>query len=178
MLQVVKEFSQAAEEREERFVIDTDKKAEWALRAIAQTEAGYNRLIDVCQEEIKDYTWKITEYEKKKEADTAYLRTQLQDYFGTVQRRQTKTQDIYELPSGTLRLKHKEPVLEYDEAALVDYLWKTKRSFIKNIRKPQWGEYKKRLKVSGTEVVDTVTGEIVECITATPRDPEFIIQTK
>lgn len=161
------------------FTVDNDQKAEWAIRAIAGDEAEYDRLIKICADQIAMYQEQIKAYEKRKSTKTAYLRDQLKYYFDNVpHHRSTKTQDIYDLPSGALRLVHKGPEYEYDNTDLTEYLGKHGSDyFIKTKLVPQWGEFKKLLCAKGGKAINTQTGEIVECITVKERPPEFVIDT-
>ena len=45
--------------------------------------------------------------------------------------------------------------------------------YIKTEQKPKWGDFKKQLQVVKGQVVDTQTGEIVDCITVEHKADEF-----
>ena len=91
---------------EEKFVVDNDKKAEWALGKIRALKADMERYTAVCDEMIAEYEAKKKAAHERYEQETAYFKTQLAQYFETVDKRKTKTQEVYELPGGTLRKKY------------------------------------------------------------------------
>jgi hypothetical protein len=162
------------------FVIDSDKLAEWAIGKIREDEAEFDRLITCCMDQIDMYNFRILDYRKKKIEKTAFLRSKLREYFDQVKKRKTKTMEVYELPTGSLKLKKRGPQITYNEEALVKYL----EDFyggqhVKTIKKPEWGEFKKEhisTVADGTTAIDINTGEVLEFVTVTPRDPEFVIE--
>ena len=160
----------------EQFVIDDDQKAEWAIKKIADERSEAERLIDVCKQQIDFYNEKIMQYNQQADEKSTYFISLLNDYFERVPHRKTKTQEVYTLPSGSLRLKAKAPKLKYEDAELVKYLDISAPDLIKKL--PIWGEFKKRLVVSDGCVIDTESGEIVECITAEEQPPEFFVEVK
>ena len=98
----------------------------------------------------------------------------LYKYFQTVEHKKTKTTEKYKLLSGTLTLKIKEPKAVYDETDLINYLKANSLDgYIKTEVKPMWGEYKKNLKYEDNMVIDTKTGEVVECIKLVEQPEEF-----
>jgi len=102
------------------FKIDNDQKAEWALAKIREEQAEAMRIMNVCKEH--DIALRRTDEEKQKkifEKKTAYLRSQLEQYFDSVEKRRTKTQEVYKLPSGTLRRKYPKPEFKRDDEALL-----------------------------------------------------------
>lgn len=162
-----------ASENEEPFVIDNDDKAEWALTIIKTELEERDRLITVCEQKIQEYKEKIEQYKQYYENRTLFLKSLLQQYFQTVQRKKTKTQETYKLPSGTLKLKL--PSLEYqrDDAKLLEWLKTSEmKQYIQTKESPKWVELKKTIQVAGNKVL-TQDGEIVEGVTAVEKPAMF-----
>lgn len=154
------------------FTIDSDSKAEWALKKIADNNKEAERLINVCDAHIFYYTEKKKGYEQKRDKDNDGLTSMLEAYFDTVERKATKTRETYILPSGKLVRNQGKPEFVPDKELLTDAL--TGTEFVTHEPKLAWGEYKKTLSIVDGNVVD-VYGEIVEGITINERPPEFKI---
>ncbi len=163
-------------EKEQKFVIDNDVKAEWAIRKILEERAETQRYIDVCDAMIAEYEEKKKRALEKMENRTAYLKSLLNQYFQNVPRRKTKTREIYALPSGNLVLRY--PPIEFvrDDEKLVAFLEANGYENYVEVKKiPKWGEFKKSLKISAGTVPTIVTEEglIVEGVEAIRKSPEF-----
>ena len=145
---------------DETFRIDNDKTADWAIAQIKDAESERDRLIALAEEQIKDLQDCIEELKTKCENDTAFLRSCLAMYFETVPSKETKTQKTYKLLSGTLVFKKPSVKINHDDDKLIEYLEGTE--FVETKKSLKWGEYKKVLTISGNDVIDSETGEVVE----------------
>jgi len=163
-------------DEEEKFVIDNDSKAEWALERIKTEKQDMERLIKVCEDRIADYQQKIEQFKQKYEQRTSYLKTLLHQYFLQVPHKKTKTQETYELPSGKLKLKYPGPEFVRSDEKLVEYLENVNPDLIKIKKIPDWASFKPFVTVKYGKAVDTTTGEIVEGVTVVERPPEFIVE--
>ena len=158
------------------FKIDTDQKAEWALNIIREEQAEAQRLINVCNSQILYYQSEIKKVQDKLENKTGNLKAMLFDYFQTVPRKATKTQETYKLPSGTLKLKYPKPEFKRDDSKLVEWLENSsKTDYIKIKKSPDWAALKKTITVVGDKVADE-NGEIVEGVKVVEREPEFTVE--
>lgn len=163
-------------EEKETFKIDNDNKAEWALTVIKTEQADRDRLISVCEHKIREYQEKIEQFKKQYESRTSYLISCLNQYFQTVPRKKTKTQETYQLPSGKLKLKYPAPEYKQDKDKLLKWLKSNSMTdYIETKESPKWGELKKSVTVQGDKVV-TEDGEIVEGVTAVERAPVFEVE--
>lgn len=159
---------------EEQFKIDNDKKADWAIKQIHEAEDERDRLIELAEEQIKDLTNHIEEFKTKCESDTAYLKSLLMQYFGTVPTKETKTQKSYKLISGTLVFKKPSVKINHNDEELIAALDGTEYVEVKKSLK--WGEYKKNLAISDGEVIDGTTGEIIKGCTVEDVPGSFNIK--
>ena len=125
---------------------------------------------------ISEYRFKIDQYQQQIDNKTSYLKSQLQQYFETVDRKKTKTQETYKLPSGTLKKKYPSPDFIRDEEKLLKWLKDSNMTdLIKTKESADWATLKKAIQIEGTNVV-TEDGEIVDGITVQEKDPVFDIE--
>ncbi len=145
----------------ERFVIDNDRKAEWAV----------NRIKEITAEEEKWVEWyetKIADVNADCEDAILHLAELLRQYFMTLEeKRETKTQFSYELPSGRLILKKAKTEFKVTNesalmSAIASYGAAMEDAYIKETvtRKPKWAEIKKNLlEADGAVVLVNDMGE-------------------
>ena len=177
------EFGEAPVDGEEqRFTIDSDAKAEWAIRKIAEEEAERDRLTAVCQAEIDRYTERKEFYTKRCEGRTANLRAMLLLYFGTVPVKDSKTQQKYELPSGSLVMKKESHDYRPDPDKLRDWLVAgAMTGYLKTEVSPKWALVKKQLSTTADgEIVFGETGEIIPegCVTIDTKPARFEVKAR
>jgi len=176
-LEIVDDFITENSDENNEFIIDDDKKAEWALRKIAGEREEAQRYINVCKSMILEYEEKIRKEEEKLIKKTSFLEAKLQQYFQSVKYKSTKTQKTYKLPSGVLRLKYQQPEFKRDEDKLVNWLKENKLlDFIKVKETPNWVELKKNIKISGNRAVSE-DGQIIEGVEVVEKPPVFEIET-
>jgi hypothetical protein len=160
----------------EPFRIDNDQKAEWALAKIREEQAEAMRIMNVCKSMILHYEEQMKKAEEGLEKKTAYLKGQLEQYFDSVEKRRTKTQEVYKLPSGTLKRKYPKPEFKRDEDKLLQWLKDRQMSeYIKIKESPDWANLKKMVQIAGDKVVDE-DGEIIEGVTIVDRPPVFEVE--
>ena len=145
---------------DETFKIENDKTADWAITQIHEAEDERDRLIALAEDQIEDLKNRIEELKAKCDNDTKFLKSCLAMYFETVPSKETKTQKTYKLLSGTLVFKKPSIKINHDEDKLLEYLDGTE--FVETKKSLKWGEYKKVLTISGDDVIDSETGEVVE----------------
>lgn len=163
-------------DQEEKFVVDNDKKAEWALSKIRALKADMDRYVDVCDEMIAEYEQKKKKAIDRYEQETAWFKSQLAQYFETVDKRKTKTQEVYELPGGTLRKKYPDPQYKRDDKQLIKWLKDNgKDSYIDTSEAVNWRELKKVTRTKDNMVI-TGDGEIVEGVEVIERPSTFEVE--
>lgn len=152
-------------------LIDNDIEAERALRRINAIEAKYNRICETCRAEAEHYKQLEEEARQKCIHETGFYQAQLYDYFFRVKHRHTKSQELYDLPSGTLRLKKLKKKMVPDEAALMEAF----PEYVAATPKLRWNDLKERLEISGDSVIDIETGEVVAGITIEDVPEAFMV---
>lgn len=145
------------------FDVTNDASADNILQAVKTEESERDRLVALAETKKAELDALIKFYSDRCEQRTKYLREALRRYFDTVERRETKTMEKYELLSGTLVMKKPAEKMKVSNAAqLVDWLKASGRGeFVKVEETPKWGDLKKHLCCDSGHVVDNYTGEIV-----------------
>ena len=103
---------------ETEFTIDSDKAAEWALKKVLAAKKERERLIALVVVEQEELDRQIEQIDKRYEQETSYLLMKLSEYFKTVEHKETKTQESYQLLSGKLVYKKPSQKVEQDEDVL------------------------------------------------------------
>ena len=161
------------EETQETFKIDSDVKAEWALKKIKEHQEEHERIKQLCESMIAEYKDRLLENDKELERNTGYFKSLLRNYFDTVPHKATKTQEVYKLGLGKLVLKKQSPEIKTDNEKLLEWLKNSnKNEFVQTTEKPAWGELKKTLQQLDNKYI-TEDGEVVEGIELFERDDKF-----
>lgn len=158
--------------------IADDGCADWAVNKIAEERAELARIEELAEAQIARIEEKLAAARKRCENGTRFLTGKLAEYFATVPHRQSKgkTQETYQLLSGTLKLKKGGITMKQDDEKLLAFLKASGASdMIQITEKPKWGEYKKRLEIQGADVVDMETGEIVEGVQLVTKPDTFTV---
>lgn len=159
----------------ERFIIDGDKKADWAIGKIKEEQENTNRLRLIAMSKIAELQCRIKELDERTERRTGNLKALLMDYMQTVKpTKQTKTQTQYELLSGKLVWKKQQPLYERDEAALLNWAEQTIPELVKVKKEVSWADLKKRADVSGDNLL--LDGEVIPGVTVIEREDVFEVQ--
>jgi len=159
----------------ERFVIDNDKKADWAIEKIKNERAEFDRLRYIALDRIAELNQRINDLQERTDRRTGNLEALLMDYMQTVKpTKQTKTQTQYELLSGKLVMKKQQPLYERDETALLTWAETTAPEYVRVEKKVSWADLKKKADVSGEDVL--YEGEVIPGITAKPRPDVFEVK--
>ena len=158
-----------SEVQKERFAIDTDLKAEWALKKIREARADRDRMLEWYKQTEKDIT-------EQTDRDTAYFEGLLAEYFGTLPHKVTKTQESYSLPGGKLVLKKQNPEYKRDDAAVIAWLKENGGGrYVKVSESLDWASLK-----ADTAAVDGVIvdgdGQIIPGIEVIERGAKFTVE--
>ena len=156
----------AEEEQEEKDIaVLDDASAEMLMHRIKEANDEYDRMESWYKTQLK-------RMKEKRDATVAWAEGCLRGYFEMVPKKETKTQQSYQLPSGKLVMKMPGPAFDHDDKTLIPWLKKNWPEYVKIEESVDWKELKKQLKVSGTGMV-TEDGEVVPGVKVTPKQPEF-----
>ena len=162
------------EEKEEWRITDA-LAADWALDKIREAKAEYAQKEMIVREKIRQLEEWLEKEQEKRDRTVNFFTSKLLDFFETAPKRKTKTQEIFELPSGKLRKKYQGPKFERDDEALLKWIKKNDINahlYIKVKETPDWAKFKTTIKVAGEYAVDA-NGEIIDGIRVVERPPVF-----
>lgn len=132
-------------EDKKEFVIDSDIKAEWAIKIIKQEQAEQERLINIIDEEIE-----ILKAKRERIADnnkTSFLQGKLAQYFESIakeNKKDLKTCIKYKLASGELVYKKPQVKYERDNDKIISWLTENNKfEYIKTNPSVDWSELTK-----------------------------------
>ena len=159
------------------YQIDTDKKAEHAVKQIKKWREETARLLTNADDEIAELQEAKKKLQERQEAREGYFKALLRAYFDIVEKTTTKTQASYKLLNGKLVLKKQQPEYLRDEAALVGWARQAAPAFVQVKESVNWGELKKLTALDGEAVVLAETGEVIQGIIARERPDVFEVQS-
>lgn len=154
------------EEQQDGFKIDSDSKAEWAVKRIKEAEREQNRLLALVDEERAELDVREKEildnYAKKTDGLKALLEEYLRAQYAKEEARETNTQITYQLLSGKLVYKKSGLELKQNADVLVNWCKEHLPDAVKVTYAPKWAEIKKNIKVIDGIPVYAPTGEVVD----------------
>lgn len=154
------------EEQQDGFKIDSDSKAEWAVKRIKEAEREQNRLLALVDEERAELDVREKEildnYAQKTDGLKAMLEQYLRAQYAKEEARETNTQITYQLLSGKLVYKKSGLELKQNADVLVNWCKEHLPDAIKVTYTPNWAEIKKNIKVVDGIPVYAPTGEVVD----------------
>ena len=157
----------------EGWKIENDTQAEWMLTKLRNAKKECDRLTADIDEQIRFYEEQRQSVVGAYERQYSNLMYFLADYLNRVERRKTKTQESYALPSGTLRLKHSKRTVRDDEQLLA-WMQSNAPEYVETVKKPRWGDFKSTLTQMGSEYY-TEDGERVCGVHLEDADDTFDI---
>lgn len=158
---------------EETFTIADDSTAEWALKKILEAKAEKERLINLVKVETARLQAQQEQIEKRYTNSTSYLMSKLYEYFNTVNRKKTKTQETYQLLSGKLVFKTPKPEANRNEEDLLEWCKNNAPEYVNTKESVAWGELKKNLVFNGDKAIFEATGEVVNGISVAESAGSF-----
>ena len=170
---VRKDLEEEEEQMPEEVPVLDDMDAEYLMGRIREANEQYEKM-------EAWYTHMLEKANAVRNRTVEWAERNLRAYFEMVPKKQTKTQQSYQLPSGTLVLKKQEPKFDQDDEKLVPWLKANKmEAMVKVKESSDWKELKKQLKLGpdGTSMV-TAEGEVVPGVIVTPREDKFTVTVK
>ena len=154
------------EEQQDGFKIDSDSKAEWAVKRIKEAEREQNRLLALVDEERAELDVREKEildnYAKKTDGLKSLLEEYLRAQYAKEEARETNTQITYQLLSGKLVYKKSGLELKQNADVLVNWCREHLPDAVNVTYTPKWAEIKKNIKVVDGIPVYAPTGEVVD----------------
>lgn len=165
------------EQQKESWKIQNDSQADWALDKIREAQAEYRRFELVVNDKIAQLQEALAAEKEKMEREVGFFLGKLAEYFETVPKKKTKTQETYSLPSGRLIKKYKGPKIVRDDEKLIEWLEANGMTELVKVQKsPDWATLKKETEIVGEQVISKNTGEVIPGVVAVPQNPEFTVE--
>lgn len=161
------------EEEKERFKVSDPQGAMWVADRIREADNNLEKIKYMAKS-------MLAAAEARHKNDIAWWTMHLEEYFDTLPKRETKTQEVFDFIPG-MKMIRKKPTtkLVKDDAALLDYLKKQNMSqYIKVEETPMWGEFKKGIEEVSGLVVNKETKEIVKGVTVEDVPAEFVVKVE
>lgn len=168
------------ETQDEGFRIDSDDKAEWAVRKIRQAQLAIAKRRQFVQAEIERLQAWQQMMDERDQATIDRMTGMLAPYFESLRPRLGKRKS-YPLPSGILQVRSTPVQYTRNDDELLSYAHQIGLVRVKET--PEWSEIKKRLQPAGetpgAPVADAETGEIVPGVTvAEPEREVFSVKVE
>lgn len=164
----------------QRFRIQDDNQADWALRKIARARQDMKEAEETAAMEIEKINrWLDGQRDESLRTErffTALLQEYYEPRFMTNPDKKT-----YKLPSGKVQRRTQQPQFDRDNEALLAWLKQREMTdYIEVKETPKWGELKQQVQVVGEHVVikdGPLKGEIVDGVEVVHRPPTFRVVT-
>lgn len=172
---------------DDKFVIDNDGAAGWAIRKIKQAQDNHAAFAAECAkrrdrltEAINQIDARLKQSENEMQSSQYYLQSLLEQYFDTLpdnRIKKTKTQRQYLLPEGKLVRKSQAPQYLHDDEKLLGWLKENNETdLIKVEERPRWADVKARLVTKDNKAYYADTGEEVPGVSIVERPDVFEIK--
>ncbi|HQE04583.1 MAG TPA: host-nuclease inhibitor Gam family protein [Bacillota bacterium] len=164
----------------QRFRIQDDNQADWALRKIARARQDMKEAEETAAMEIEKINrWLDGQRDESLRTErffTALLQEYYEPRFMTNPDKKT-----YKLPSGKVQRRTQQPQFDRDNEALLAWLKQREMTdYIEVKESPKWGELKQQVQVVGEHVVikdGPLKGEIIDGVEVVHRPPTFRVVT-
>ena len=149
---------------DDRFVIDSEEKADWALRKIKEAENEIEKVEHFAETQIRQIeNWKAKQTEKHHNS-IEHFQSLLAEYLESKRKDDPKLKSIT-LPSGNVGFRKKPAKWIYnDEVVLKTLESENLNDFIKVEKKLDKRAIKKAFEVVGGKVINAETGQVIEGI--------------
>jgi hypothetical protein len=159
--------------------ISNDADADWVIEKIVAVKNELRHKEMVASTKIEQIQQWLDKERAAAEKEIAYREYLLKEYFESLPAdfiKETKTQKIYKLPSGTLRLKQQQPEYIRNDELLLQWVKTNKPRFVRIKESVDWAGLKELVVAAGDKVIDTQTGEVIDGVIVVEREPKFIVE--
>lgn len=169
-----------ADTENQRFRIQDDNQADWALRKIARARQDMKEAEETAAMEIEKINRWLDGQRDESLRTELFFTVLLQEYYEP--RFMTNPdKKTYKLPSGKVQRRTQQPLFDRDNEALLAWLkQRGMTDYIEVKETPKWGELKQQVQVVGEHVVikdGPLKGEIIDGVEVVHRPPIFRVVT-
>lgn len=166
----------------DRFIIDNDKKATWALRKIKnmkQKQKKNEKLAESQIEEIQKEIDEIAEWLDKENGkiqdNIEFLKNKLKNYAFDL-KEDNPDLKTHNLPFGALKFRKQRPKWKYNDDKLKEFVEENLKEALKIKNKVSKRKLKKKAEVAGNKAVIKDTGEVIEGVKIVDRPEKFKVE--
>ncbi len=162
------------------FEVTDMKKAEWAVKKIAQRRARIAEFREYANAKIEQINAWLEGECQPLEDDIAYFEGLLRPFAEAELAKSKKKTKTVKLPNGgKLSFRAAQPKFDYAKADLVAFLQEGGYSdYIEMEAKPKWNDFKNACTITEDGLV-TPDGELVACVTVVPAEEDaFSVDAK
>src|SRR5690625_961543 len=149
---------------DDRFIIDSDDKADWALRKIKEAENEIEKVEYFAESQVRQIeNWKAKETDKHHES-IDYFQSLLAEYLHNKRKEDPKLKSIT-LPTGNVGFRKRQPKWVYNDEVLLESLESENMNDLIRVKKElNKKAIKKEFKVVDGNVINPETGQVIEGI--------------
>jgi hypothetical protein len=172
-------------DQEERFKIENDGQADWALEKIIDLKEKQKENEELAEERKAPLEKKIAKIEAWQDRQNEKLQDNIEYFEGLLteyaMNLKEDDEDIktYSLPFGKLKFRKQRPKWKYHDSMLLNSIKKADRDDLIKIKESvDKREFKKQVEVAGNQVVNPETGEVIEGVEVQERGEKFSIDVE
>ena len=161
---------------DESFKVDTDEKANWALRKIKQFQEQQKENTALAEAEIEKIDAWLKSENEKLQGDIDYFTSLVAEY--AIKKREDDPKfKSKKLPNGRMGFRKQQPKFHYKDDLLVESLKKSGRTDLIRVKEtPDKTAVKENFVVQGDKLIDPDTGEVIEGVTIEHREEKFEVK--
>ena len=163
-------------EQEDKFIIDDDNKADWALQKIKEHKETIKEKEQLAEQRINQIETWLEEETEKIENEIENLRYMLYEYAEQL-KEENPDLKTHSLPFGKLKFRKQRAKWRYKDE-LLDYAEKNIPDVIKTKKQVNKRELKKKCEVVNGKVINKETGEVIEGVEIEERGEKFDIKVE
>lgn len=170
-------------EEKERFVIDDDNKACWALKEIKKLQEKVAQKEELAKTQKRQIDEWLEDETKKHQESINYLESLLMQYGFELKKKDPKLK-THSLPFGDLRFRKQQPKWEYDDAKLLESVKEAELNEVIKIKESvNKAGLKKLVKkekavIENGQVIITDLGVVLEGVQVVDRPERFEVKVK
>lgn len=169
-------FTNQTPEERERFVVDDDQKAAWAMRKLRGIKAHKAANQAIADDEIARINQWLEDSNSHLDRDEQQFTGMLTAYARLVRERDDRKSVT--LPCGKIGSRVGQPKWNIDNDVFMKWLEANHKELIRVKTEPNLAEAKKVLEIVGENVVDPATGEVAEGIQILKADITYTVEVE
>lgn len=167
-------FADQTPEERERFVIDDDQKASWAMRKLRGIKAHKAANQAIADDEIARINSWLQDANSQLDRDEQFFTGLLMQYARIARERDDRKSIT--LPHGKIGSRIGQPKWNIDNEVFLKWLEANHKDLIRIKTEPNLAEAKKVLEIVGENAVDPATGEVAEGIQIIKPDITYTVE--